>query len=424
MSTRGTFLPSARILSFVGDDRPSNIVISGDASGHILANDGGITISGGVPTTGNTALIIASGASGDDRISLDETSGPLPAAQLFGGNGDDRLTGGSGNDQLHGDNGNDVLLGAAGNDTLFGDRGDDLLTGGAGADHLLGGAGNDMLFWNPGDGSDVFDGGAGIDTAVVNGGAVDETFTVAASGTRVDFERTSPNPFSIDIGTTEKLVVNMGAGNDTFTATGDLASLIGITVDGGAGNDTINGGNGADTLIGGDGNDFIDGNGGFDTASLGAGDDVFRWDPGDGSDKVDGGTGFDEMLFNGNGNAETFMLTANAGGALFARDLGNITMDLTGVEKVTVNALAGADTIHVFDPSGSGVSEIDINLGVNGTGDGAADTIFLHDDTALQVINNGGGNLTITGSSGAVVHVTGFETAMDQLVINGDVFHI
>ena len=165
----------------------------------------------------------------------------------------------------------------------------------------------------------MFEGGDGIDTAVVNGGAVDEVYTVAANNGRVDLERVSPGPFSIDIGTSEKLVVNLGAGNDSFSASGDLGSLIALTVDGGAGNDTINGGNGADTLFGGDGNDFIDGNGGLDTAFLGAGDDVFRWDPGDGSDHVDGGAGTDEMLFNGVAGAENFTLSAGGDGLQFTR---------------------------------------------------------------------------------------------------------
>ena len=80
----------------------------------------------------------------------------------------------------------------------------------------------------------------------------------------------------------------MNGGDDTFSATGNLAALINVTVDGGTGNDTILGSNGNDTLLGGDGNDFIDGKQGNDTAFLGAGDDVFQWDPGDGSDVIEG----------------------------------------------------------------------------------------------------------------------------------------
>ncbi len=80
----------------------------------------------------------------------------------------------------------------------------------------------------------------------VNGGNGDEQFTVTANGTRVRFDRLNPAPFSIDIGTSEKLILNMNGGNDSFSATGNLAALIQITVDGGTGNDTILGSNGAD----------------------------------------------------------------------------------------------------------------------------------------------------------------------------------
>ena len=55
------------------------------------------------------ALIQVFGQGGNDTISLDETNGALPAAQLFGGAGNDTLTGGSGNDQLFGGAGNDTL---------------------------------------------------------------------------------------------------------------------------------------------------------------------------------------------------------------------------------------------------------------------------------------------------------------------------
>ena len=155
---------------------------------------------------------------------------------------------------------------------------------------MFGEAGNDRMIWNPGDDTDLFEGGDGTDTAEVNGGNGAEVFTTTANGTRVRFDRLDPAPFSIDIGTTENLVLNMNGGDDTFSATGNLAALIDITVDGGTGNDTILGSNGVDILLGGDGNDFIDGQQGNDVAFLGAGDDVFQWDPGDGSDTVEGRT--------------------------------------------------------------------------------------------------------------------------------------
>ena len=118
-------------------------------------------------------------------------------------------------------------------------------------------------------------------------------FATTEKGARVRFDRVTPAPFTIDIGTREKLVLNMNGGDDFFSATGNLAGLIQITVDGGTGTDTIPGSNGADTLLGGDGDDFADGQKGNDTAFLGAGDDNFQWYPGDGSDTVEGQDGSD-----------------------------------------------------------------------------------------------------------------------------------
>src|SRR5437016_4630453 len=84
-----------------------------------------VFVDGGTPTVGNTSVIQVFGQDGNDTIALDETNGVLPAAELFGGAGNDTLIGGSGNDQLFGGAGNDVILGKGGNDLLFGGAGND-----------------------------------------------------------------------------------------------------------------------------------------------------------------------------------------------------------------------------------------------------------------------------------------------------------
>src|SRR5262245_52920783 len=226
MATKAKFSPSAGLLSVFDDNADDTITISRNAAGQILVNGGAVSIDGGQTTVANTALIQVFGRGGNDTITLDESNGTLPAAQLFGGAGNDTLTGGSGNDLLFGQAGNDTLLGKGGNDFLFGGAGDDVLTGGDGDDQVFGEAGNDRMIWNPGDDTDLFEGGSGTDTAEVNGGNVDETFTLTANGARVRFDRVTPGPFSIDIGTTENLVLNMNGGNDSFSATGNLAALI------------------------------------------------------------------------------------------------------------------------------------------------------------------------------------------------------
>src|SRR5215207_7084187 len=230
MAVTSNFTPNAGILSTLGDSLNNNITLSRDAAGKLLVNGGAVKVLGGTPTVANTSLIQVFGQGGNDTITLNEANGALPRANLFGGAGDDTITGGSGNDMLFGQSGNDTLLGKGGTDLLFGGAGNDVLTGGDGDDQMFGEAGNDRMIWNPGDDSDLMEGGDGVDTAEVNGGNGAETFTLTANGSRVRFDRVDPAPFSLDIGTTENIVLNMNGGG--------LASLIKVTVDGGTGNDT------------------------------------------------------------------------------------------------------------------------------------------------------------------------------------------
>jgi Ca2+-binding RTX toxin-like protein len=421
-SVNGIFIAPAHLLTLLADGNDNNVEISRDAAGKILLNGGAGKILGGTPTVSNTASITAFGLDGNDVITLNEANGALVKASLFGGAGNDTLVGGSGNDQIFGESGNDTLLGKGGDDLLFGGAGNDTLTGGTGSDQMFGEAGDDRMIWNPGEGSDLLEGGAGIDTAEVNGGNGAETFTITANGARVRFDRVTPAPFFMDIGTTEKLVLNANGGDDVISAGNGLSTLIQLTLDGGSGNDTINGGDGNDFLFGGDGNDFVDGNRGNDTGFLGAGDDVFQWDPGDGNDTVEGQAGLDTMLFNGANIAENMDLSANGERLRMTRNVANIVMDLNDVETVSINALGGADNIAVHDLHATDVKQVSIELaGVVGgtTGDGAIDSVSV-DATA------GNDTVNITGDATSVA-VTGLATTTlvrngedgDKLIVNG-----
>jgi len=423
MAITASFDPGAGVLSELGDSLDNTITTSRDAAGTILIDGSGVPIVGGTAMVANTGLIQAFGQGGNDTISLNEANGVLPAAHLFGGAGNDVLTGGSGNDLLLGQDGNDTLLGKGGNDQLFGGAGNDTLTGGDGDDQVFGEAGNDRMIWNPGDDNDLFEGGDGSDTAEVNGGNGAEVFTVTANGTRVRFDRVSPAPFSIDIGTTENLVVNANGGDDVITVGNGLANLIKLTIDGGAGNDTITGGDGDDTLIGGDGNDVITGGRGNDTALLGTGDDTFVWNPGDGSDSVEGQDGFDTLVFNGANVNENIDISANGERVLFTRNLANITMDLNGVERIDFNALGGTDNIVIGDLSKTGVTQVAIDLASSPgttTGDGQPDTVTVNATKGSDQITiaGSGASVAVSGLS-AQVTIDGAEAANDLLVVNG-----
>ena len=417
-ATTATFGSGALTVS--GDGLDNTITISRNAAGAILVNGGAVRVTGGTPTVANTSLIQVSGAAGNDALKLDEANGALPRANLYGGVGNDVLTGGSGNDQLFGQGGDDTLLGRGGVDILTGGNENDALTGGDADDQVFGQAGNDRMIWNPGDDTDLNEGATGEDTVEVNGGGGAEQFTTTANGTRVRFDRLDPAPFSIDIGTSEELVLHANGGDDSSSATGNLAALIQMTVDGGTGADTLLGSNGIDLLLGGDGDDFVDGQQGNDVAFLGAGDDTFQWDPGDGSDIVEGQDGTDDMVFNGSAANERMTASANGGRVLFTRDIANIVMDLDDVETIDAKALGGTDNVVSNDLSGTDVVDVRVDLAAPGGGnDVAADTVVANatngDDAVI--VAGSGPDLQVLGIP-ATVSVSGGVAGSDRLVVN------
>ena len=138
----------------------------------------------------------------------------------------------------------------------------------------------------------------------------------------------------------DRLILNGQGGDDVINASGLEAGAVQLTINGGLGNDIIIGSEGDDLINGGDGND---------TALMGAGNDTFVWNPGDDNDTLEGQAGSDTMLFNGANIAENIDIAANGGRVLFTRDVANVVMDLNDVERITFNALGGADTITVND---------------------------------------------------------------------------
>jgi hypothetical protein len=211
-------------------------------------------------------------------------------------------------------------------------------------------------------------------------------------------------------------LVRIGERNGVFT------DRIPTTIHGGGGSDTLAGGIGAERLLGGSGNDSIDGNGGNDGAFMGAGSDVFIWDPGDGSDVVEGQDGADTMLFNGASVAEQVDLSANGARLRFFRDLGNITMDTAGVERIDFTALAGADLVTVNDLTGTDVESVNVDLtGVLGgnVGDGQLDRVIVNgtDGVDSVTVSAEGGGVKVSGLAVTIGAVRS-DALIDRLEIN------
>ena len=385
---------------------------------------------------------------------------------ILGGAGAETLSGGPGNDSIDGNGGNDVSDLGPGDDSFVWDPGD-------GSDTIEGGDDTDTLVFNGAAASETVDLSAngdrlrffrqpanitmdthGVERVAFNAlGGADATTVHDLTGTgvtSVDLDLAATLGGATGDGQTDSVVVDGTNGNDALTAAGDssgvtvsglqtqvaiqhqeptdqvfvealggddsisatglAAGAISEFLEGGDGNDTIAGGPGAETLLGGDANDTIDGNGGNDRAALGAGDDRFVWDPGDGSDRIEGEDGTDTLVFNGAAAAETVDLSANGDRLRFFRQPANITMDTSGVEFVTFNALGGADNVTVNNLTGTDVISVDLNLAgtLGGTaGDGRVDHVAVNG-------TNGDDAFTVAGAVGDV-NVAGQTPAVELL---------
>lgn len=192
------------------------------------------------------------------------------------------IRGTDGADRLSGTPAADTILGRGGDDRLFGENGNDFLTGGRGNDRSFGGAGSDLFSdgADGADGNDLFDGGAGIDRLDYRGNGTgvnltlgtDGTATLARQGREVDTVRGVEN---VDgsvhadgiVGNNLANVILGHGGSDRLEGRGGNDRLLGgfsteddatLVIDGGAGNDFINGGRGsAARLIAGTGSDRV-----------------------------------------------------------------------------------------------------------------------------------------------------------------------
>ena len=198
----------------------------------------------------------------------------------------------------------------------------------------------------------------------------------------------------------------LGDGNDYFSAGTEYPTDHGVTVDGGAGNDTVDGSYGNDTLDGGDGNDTVDGSAGADTVRGGTGDDILMGDHFEdpSPDVIDGGPGTDTFQDDWVSRYDQSHPDVNltlAGGADDGRS--GEGDDIQGIENVVINqggTMVGTDapehlkafqTVTTVKISGGGGDD-DLEAG------GGADTVDggAGDDT----IDAGFGDDKITGGPG------------------------
>jgi Ca2+-binding RTX toxin-like protein len=266
--------------------------------------------------------------------------------------------------------------------------------------------------------------GPAADRVNVNGTAAGDSLTAAAFGAFVRV--TSPGlPAPLDVAGGLTLALKGLGGSDSINASGNIAGLaIPLRYEGGPGNDQLGGSNGADRMLGGPGNDAIDGNQGDDNASGGDGADVLIWDPGDGNDVLRGDAGATDLLaFNGSAASEIYDLRADGPRLRLTRNVGNIVMNVDGVERVLLHALGGADLVTVRNLAATDVDRVTLDLeGAlgGGAGDGQPDSVVVNGTSVRDLFTiSASGTMAVVSGLAAVVRIDHPEPANDTLTVNG-----
>ena len=303
-----------------------------------------------------------------------------PQLTLDGGEGDDVLIGGAGDDTMLGGAGDDVLLGGVGNDALDGGTGDniviqDSVTVGPDATlSLFGDANANAITVSRDAAGRILSNGVPAPGATVANTALIRVFGEGGNDTIALNEANGALPAAALFG---------GAGNDVLTGGSGADQLFG-----GADNDTLLGKGGADLLFGGDGNDTLTGGDGDDQMFGQGGDDRLIWNPGDDNDLAEGGAGNDTLEVNGGNGAEVFTITPNGTRERIDRVTpAPFSIDAGTIENIVINANGGDDVVSASN--------------------GLAGLVQL-------TIDGGAGNDTITGGDGADLLLGGDGDDLDQ----------
>ena len=323
-----------------------NDTIYGGSGNDTIFGDDGVDIIFGDRPASNAMVIAQDG-------SVAEAPYGFVSRELKGGNGNSPVTVFDFAQGLTLDKGefdNDIIEGGNGSDIIFGDRGsndgaggNDVINGGANNDFIDGDGGNDTI--NGGSGDDIIYGGLGNDT--LDGGA-DNDFVFGDNGHADYAKQTNASAeWAQGLDLSEKRRI-FGDTIDVFNAYYGLKQDSRSVVHGG--DDVIVAGNGHDIIDGQNGNDSYKVNfmGGYNNAYtniMESGDDA------EDSLTVNGTTKNDNILIrSSDSNAGLVALLPDSDKKTQLERINFWKVDgreLSGLENVSVNGLAGNDTIAV-----------------------------------------------------------------------------
>ncbi|MFP1646550.1 hypothetical protein [Pontitalea aquivivens] len=343
----------------------------------------------GIITSGTPVLDLVAGGVGGE-LDYVEAAG----FEITGASGDDTITAGAGDDTITGLAGQNSLTGGAGND-LFRYYGavellDDTVAGGNGASDTI------VITYNDDDGNGIID--TSLTVSDAHFANVSTVEVLDLSGNQVATAVTLQNQ-------AQTAGIRTVYGADNTTVSGIRADSIdassyttGITIVGGAGDDTVHAGSGVDSLSGGSGNDvfLIDGSADHST-----------------SETISGGSGVDTIRFTSLAS-EILTLSSHVTDAdnFIYLEISNAAGSNTGTTPNGITAdLLGAD-LDVYMIGNEGANSLTGNGDSNNTIIGGAGNDTITGGAQVDSLDAGAGNDVIVFASAA-------ELAADVTVIGG-----
>jgi Ca2+-binding RTX toxin-like protein len=298
---------------------------------------------------------------------------------------------------------------------------------------MRGGRGNDALAISERNGGFItaerttLDGGRGRDRLTFTGSGRADSLALSASRRRLRLARGTASAaaaatFSVAAGSVERVSVNPLGGSDTIALSGlrgtpvaSVALQLGSRTGGDGAADTVaaSGTAAPDALV-------VAGAGSsFSLGGIGPAVSAANLEPGQDRVTVNGLGGADTLHVTGSDAPDSF--DARAAGALVRTVLGGVAVESDDVEALRLNALGGADTAMLGGLGGTDLGQVAVDLSgpTTGTADGLVDDVTVNGSEGADNVAVAGNASGISISGLAVPTSVVATDPPDRLTVNG-----